>query len=351
MQEEETSRWTLGRFSPRELATLFASGFILLAILSLYWARQRELARLNACQDNLREIGVLFFSHAETDPRTRLCSGAPNLLLDGPLDQTGWVADLVKLQSYPALKCAANPVQGLRTYNDVVRLDGVKTAERLRQQGLDTNYTASWFLGRMAIRTSITPDTSLEDWINNGIPYFDAPVAHRPPAIHPGNCTGGGLTLNCLERSHISISVIPLLADANSVDVKSITESAWSLNPGPAKVGAAGIVPIAADAPLKQQIDAEFRGLPRATQKNSLFLQDTRGWGTPHADWGGRVGNLLMADGSVRAFRDADGDGYLNPGFITRGKNGTNLPESGYQGNTVELPPAQMFNGVFLRRP
>ena len=201
VQDERSPRWTRGKFSRRDLAILFACLCFILVILAPYLLRQRELARINACQNNLRGIGELFFEHANTDPSSRLCSGAPHRVLDGPLDQAGWVANLVKLQRNPrnTLKCAMNPVRGLQTYNDVVRQDGANTAKRLRQRGFDTNYTASWFLARMAPRIAITPDTTSDDWANDGLPYFDAPVTHSPPAMHPGNCRGGGLTLkSCL---------------------------------------------------------------------------------------------------------------------------------------------------------
>ena len=275
-------------------------------------------------------------------------------MLDGPLDQAGWVANLVKLQRNPrhTLKCAMNPVRGLQTYNDVVRLDGANTAKRLRQRGFDTNYTASWFLARMAPRIAITPDTTSDDWANDGLPYFDAPVTHSPPAMHPGNCRGGGLTLKSLETSHVSMTVVPLLADSNAVGAESMSEAAWSLNPGPAKVGSTGIVHMPADAPLKEQSDAEVQGLlATATRTNGLFLQDTRGWGAPHVDWGARVANVLMADGSVQVFSDANSDGYLNPGFIVKNEDGTSVPNASFQDNAAELPPARMFNGVLLQRP
>ena len=64
-----------------------------------------------------------------------------------------------------------------------------------------------------------------------------------------------------------------------------------------------------------------------------------------------RAANVLMADGSVQVFSDANGDGYLNPGFITEGQDGTNIPHAGFQGNATELPPARMFSGVLLQRP
>ena len=98
MQEEKQARRNRSQFSLRDLAVLFICVCFFLAFLAPYLLRQRESARLNACQNNLRGIGELFFKHANTDPSSRLCTGAPHRVLDGPLHQTGWIADLVKLQ-------------------------------------------------------------------------------------------------------------------------------------------------------------------------------------------------------------------------------------------------------------
>jgi hypothetical protein len=56
----------------------------------------------------------------------------------------------------------------------------------------------------------------------------------------------------------------------------------------------------------------------------------------------------LFADGSVKAFSDQNGDGYLNPGF--RVPSGAQTEFTGYTDSTIELQPAQIFSGTFLPR-
>jgi hypothetical protein len=50
-----------------------------------------------------------------------------------------------------------------------------------------------------------------------------------------------------------------------------------------------------------------------------------------------------MADGSVKVFRDLNGDGYLNPGFPVA--SGTADENDGYLDATVELPPYECYSG------
>jgi hypothetical protein len=52
-----------------------------------------------------------------------------------------------------------------------------------------------------------------------------------------------------------------------------------------------------------------------------------------------------MADGSVKEFKDEDNDGFLNPGFPVQAGHGTGC---GYSSGTVELPPGEIYSGVFL---
>lgn len=75
---------------------------------------------------------------------------------------------------------------------------------------------------------------------------------------------------------------------------------------------------------------------------NGVYLQDTRDWFAIHQ---GSL-NLLMADGSVKVFYDANADGYLNPGFAV--VDNADPARSGYVGDTVELRNDQFFGGLFL---
>ena len=77
-----------------------------------------------------------------------------------------------------------------------------------------------------------------------------------------------------------------------------------------------------------------------------VILQDWRDMAPVH---NGNC-NVLFADGSIRSFKDKNGDGYLNPGFpVATSATTTHIAKIGYKDALVELPPEQMFSGVFLR--
>ena len=61
-----------------------------------------------------------------------------------------------------------------------------------------------------------------------------------------------------------------------------------------------------------------------------------------------------MADGSVKEFNDTNGDHFLNPGFQVTTGPGVGTPVSdptvtGFKDNTMDLPPAEVFSGVFMQ--
>jgi prepilin-type processing-associated H-X9-DG protein len=75
---------------------------------------------------------------------------------------------------------------------------------------------------------------------------------------------------------------------------------------------------------------------------NGIYMQDTRDWFAVHQ---GSV-NILMGDGGVRVFNDANADGYLNPGFQV---SETSEPEYvGYTDSTLEMPRDRFFAGLIL---
>ena len=104
---------------------------------------------------------------------------------------------------------------------------------------------------------------------------------------------------------------------------------------------------------LSLQAQCEATGsCPAPTESSNTYLQDTRDWFAVHGGGKSATCNILMADGSVKNFGDLNGDKYLNPGFPVVG----NLTQAeyggiGYRDGTVELPPSEMFNGVFLVSP
>jgi prepilin-type processing-associated H-X9-DG protein len=74
------------------------------------------------------------------------------------------------------------------------------------------------------------------------------------------------------------------------------------------------------------------------------FFQDTRDWYATH-----RNGcNVLMADGSVKAIFDLNGDRFFNPGFDARGMTAT---RDGYTEGPTEINSFDVFCGTFLQDP
>jgi hypothetical protein len=79
----------------------------------------------------------------------------------------------------------------------------------------------------------------------------------------------------------------------------------------------------------------------------SAALQDTRGWRCHHQG----VCNILVADGSVREFRDVNQDGLLNPGFpISSQQTPPSRPaqagDIGYANAREDLPRGRIFSGI-----
>ena len=92
---------------------------------------------------------------------------------------------------------------------------------------------------------------------------------------------------------------------------------------------------------------------PGATQQ--MYMQDTRDWFAVHD---GSV-NILMGDGSIKTFKDVDGDNYLNPGFpvglqadgvtaVSPPLTEDDIVSVGYSSDAVEMGKTDFFSGVFI---
>jgi prepilin-type processing-associated H-X9-DG protein len=76
-------------------------------------------------------------------------------------------------------------------------------------------------------------------------------------------------------------------------------------------------------------------------------LQDYRDFGPVHGSRGSRTCNVLMADGSVKSFQDANKDNFLNNGFNPASFTGTG--SIGYTSSEVELPAQEIYSGHTLQ--
>jgi prepilin-type processing-associated H-X9-DG protein len=194
------------------------------------------------------------------------------------------------------------------------------------------------------------------------------------------NGTKGPISRATVEQSYHPTSIIPLMFDSNVGDTneaalkadlgkygKAGDRTCESYNDGPVKNPAAAwsewstnkwdaltaepiITVNATTNAIEYSLYADEQpepGVAGKTGNNALHLQDYRDMAPAHA---GQC-NVLFADGSIRAFKDVNGDGYLNPGFnIDSTAAQTVLDAVGYRDSKVELPPEQVFSGVFIEK-
>lgn len=380
------------------LAVLFALGLIVpLCVLGIHFAR--HWSRQQQCQENLRRAGVAFWMRADKDPDGYLCSGATSIATDGSIDQFGWVADLQGHLDGLQLIDPANPAVGLSTLNDVLAGDAsiwsnsgfperyseqpltslINRTQPLSQEraqwvakhviskGINTNYCASWLLTRQGIKpASPTP----------GFTQFVADPAYQD--FQSLQSTTGPLKTSVVDRSRIFSGNMPLLGCGApelgkqgrlAMDIGPLSESSLqrerlgeylaagrvlsrNVNRGPAFWHSVQgtMVFIKGGDVLDTQLDCERSYAttencqpPIGPTANQTFLQDTRGWKAVH----GTQINVLMADGSLRVFKDLNGDGFLNPGFPVP-SNPNLILGTDYSDDTVELHPSEMFNGLFV---
>jgi prepilin-type processing-associated H-X9-DG protein len=255
-------------------------------------------------------------------------------------------------------------------------------ARAIMDKGYATNYSSSWHFSRSAPKFNIVTDPG---------PPITITLVGLVTAANQGmkglSTTQGPLTRRVLENAPVVTSNVALLGDASPGDVdEAILEKtiaygpllldgatadpfangkdstrtfiqqgellSEAMNDGPAFWNGTRLELIGADPDLTTQVDCEASGdcpVPDSTINPGVYLQDTRDWFAVHG--GGNQGscNILMADGSVKQFFDSNGDKFLNPGFpVPNNLTAADYAEIGYRNDTVELPPADIFSGVFL---
>jgi len=254
-------------------------------------------------------------------------------------------------------------------------------------KGYSTNYSSSWHMVRGGIRFAWA------DSDGDGKNDYAANVSYQGGHFKGLSGTLGPLTSRVTDSSPVSTSIIPMLGDTAPGDVKEAVlayditrdpaeaatyaaniELQWdpnepvenylpagdrlgeSFNDGPAQYNdsALAIDLLAAAVDMSTQIEQEVKGVgitpPLGDGTGPTFLQDTRDWFAVHGSGDKRSCNILMADGSVKEFVDLNEDGYLNPGFpVPEGLTEAQYMGIGYRDSQVELPPAEIFSGVFLQ--
>lgn len=133
--------------------------FILAAIMGILipgLQRARDQAKEVVCSANMAGIGKAIAAYA-TDNRDYLCSGSfdPEVSngRDGPVDQVGWVADLVNTElARPGdMLCPANRAKFNQKLRPGAAGEDSYTREEARElidAGYNSNYTQSWYMAR-----------------------------------------------------------------------------------------------------------------------------------------------------------------------------------------------------------
>jgi prepilin-type processing-associated H-X9-DG protein len=188
----------------------------------------------------------------------------------------------------------------------------------------NTNFTTSWFLVRGGVTLGADGNPKLAKGSCDTTPLT---------SLRSRNATQGPLSHAYLDAARAPSTNVPLLGDG-------ATNGMLSLALGPHVAGAPTVLSFTAGPALTSNLQTPwFNGTPREGAAgwwatwNRNVRQDYRGLAPVHAG----VANLAFADGSVRAFRDTNNDGYLNNGFAP-------ASGGGFTDSTLELPPEDVMS-------
>lgn len=347
-------------FTLVELLVVIAIIGLLVALLTPAIYLARESARSATCQSNLRQIGLGLQNYSQTTQGS-YCTGAWDWERDGAVTEFGWVADQVNAGNpVGQLLCPSNPAQLSFVYYQLqtktsaagefspcvnafgslpsqapdgavinnpsraILSGGPRNSiikEKIFDKFYNTNYTATWFLGRGGVNLDSSGNLKASRSCGDAGLSLTAKILSR-------NYTKG--PLKSVHMSAANVTTVPLIGDAQSttqtlVDPVGQHPSGAALTPtitGGPRLGTTLAVPGPYGNPT-----------PPSTwwaQWGRQTLQDYRAFAPLHRG----SCNILFADGHVGSFVDTNDDGFLNNGF--------NVPGSEFSDAVEEFSPDEV---------